>query len=145
MHSCRSLVHSTFDPDNSELIQTARKVNNYKSEWVFNKIKSSLYSFEKNNFFKPTIALMGISYKPDVDDFRESSALKIALKCKEAKLSTIVCDPYIKDIKYLNIVDINALSEKVDIYIFLVAHTLFRNLDLNGKKFIDFCGIKESY
>ena len=133
------------DPDNSKLIKTARKVNSYKSEWVFNKIKLCSDDFIKNNSFKPTIALMGIAYKPDVDDFRESAALKIALKCQEAKLNTIVCDPFIENIKSLNMIDMDSLSMKVDIYIFLVAHSLFKNLDLRGKEFIDFCGVKENH
>ena len=88
---------------------------------------------------------MGLAYKPDVDDYRESAALKIALKCKEAKLNTIICDPFIEEVPFLKNYKKDALGGIVDIYVFLVAHSIFKDLDLKGKKFVDFCGIKEKH
>ena len=62
-------------PEESQLVQTARKINDAKPGWVLERVA------EKATRFKdPVIACLGLSYKPDIDDLRESPALSITRK-----------------------------------------------------------------
>ena len=65
-------------PKESKMIGKAREVNNYKSLWCAEKIQKEKLQFEINNNRKPKIALMGLAFKPNIDDLRESPAKYIA-------------------------------------------------------------------
>jgi len=67
------IVHA--GQETAKLIKTSREVNNYKTEWVIEKIKNAALSFEAENGRKAKIACMGLAFKPDIDDLRESPAL----------------------------------------------------------------------
>ena len=60
------------------MIKNARQINTYKTNWVIEKIKRIALQFELDNNRKPVLALMGLTFKPDIDDFRESPALLVA-------------------------------------------------------------------
>ena len=62
----------------AKMIEQARRTNDYKADWVIEKIKKEVLIFEKDNGRKATIACMGLAFKPDIDDLRESPALYIA-------------------------------------------------------------------
>ena len=64
-------------PTEAKIIKQARLINNYKREWVMKKIKASAKKFQKDKGRIPMIACMGLSYKQDIDDLRESPALEI--------------------------------------------------------------------
>lgn len=135
------IAHSS--PKSSKLIQTARQINNHKSEWVYEKIKMFSNNYALKNSKKPTIALMGLSYKPDIDDFRESSSMKIAIKCANEGLDIVVCEPFLKNSKLFKMIELKNISKMADILIFLVGHSCFKDLDIKNKKYLDFCGIFE--
>ena len=67
-------------PMESKIIGTAREVNNYKSFWCAEKIQNEKLQFELKHGRKPKTALMGLAFKPNIDDLRESPAKYIAQK-----------------------------------------------------------------
>ena len=130
-------------PDDSKLIKTARLVNNYKTDWIIQKIKEKCDSIisTKNELLK--VGCMGITFKPNVNDLRESPALKITLALSKIKnIKIYVCDPNINNHKEFKIHSIEKTIANCDLFVFLVAHKEFRNIDLDNLDILDFCNIK---
>lgn len=125
----------------AKMIKTAREVNTYKTEWAIEKIKNAAFKFESQNGRKAKIACMGLAFKPDIDDLRESPALYIARRLKAEGLEIFAVEPNIKSHKEFEIVNYKEAIKKADIVTFLVAHKEFRNLDI--KTNLDFCGINK--
>ncbi|CUV66429.1 UDP-N-acetyl-D-mannosaminuronic acid dehydrogenase [Sulfurovum sp. enrichment culture clone C5] len=125
--------------ESAKLIRTAREVNNYKSEWVIEKIKNVALVFENENGRKAKVACMGLAFKPDIDDLRESPALYITRRLIADGLDILAVEPNIEAFKEFEIVDYKEALEKADIVTFLVAHKEFKNLDVQTK--LDFCGV----
>ena len=73
-------------PKESQLIRTAREVNKKKTLWVIEKINSVSSKFEDENNRKPIIGCFGLTFKPDVDDIRESAAIEIINSLLEKNL-----------------------------------------------------------
>jgi len=125
--------------ETAKLIKTSREVNNYKTEWVIEKIKNAALKFENENGTKAKVACMGLAFKPDIDDLRESPALYITRRLKADGLDVIAVEPNIESHKDIEIVDYKEALEKADIITFLVAHKEFKGLDI--KTDLDFCGV----
>ncbi|MFX4233886.1 UDP-N-acetyl-D-mannosamine dehydrogenase [Aliarcobacter butzleri] len=125
----------------AKMIRTAREVNTYKTEWAIEKIKNAAFKFESQNGRKAKIACMGLAFKPDIDDLRESPALYIARRLKAEGLEIFAVEPNIKSHKEFEIVDYKEAIKKADIVTFLVAHKEFKNLNI--KTNLDFCGINK--
>ncbi|MDL2346067.1 UDP-N-acetyl-D-mannosamine dehydrogenase [Campylobacter hyointestinalis] len=123
----------------AKLIKTSREVNNYKTEWVIEKIKNAALKFENNNDKKAKIACMGLAFKPDIDDLRESPALDIARRLKKDGIDIIAVEPNIQSHADFEIVNHQKAIEMADIIVFLVAHKEFKNLNI--KNSLDFCGV----
>ncbi len=128
-------------PSQTKIIRAAREVNNYKTEWVIEKIKSTALEFEIKESRKPVIALFGLSFKPNIDDLRESPAVKVA-KAIHNQHNTLVVEPHIHGHPYLNLVNTSEAHEKADIQVYLVAHKAFRPVPETNKTVLDFCNIK---
>ena len=131
-------------PMESKLIATAREINNYKAFWCAEKVQNAMLRFELEHHRKPVIAMMGLAFKPDIDDLREAPAKYITTKvmqsCNNADI--LVVEPNIQEHKVFKLTDYKEAYEKADIVVFLVAHTPFKSLPYNDKKIIlDFCGI----
>jgi UDP-N-acetyl-D-mannosaminuronic acid dehydrogenase len=127
-------------PDTSKLIRAAREVNDYKTDWVIQKV------IEKASRFKnPLIACLGLAFKADVDDLRESPALRIALQLKQENIGEIIaCEPNIESHKEIDLFSLEDAIKKADILLLLVDHKPFIKLssaDLKEKFIIDTRGV----
>nr|WP_314179624.1 UDP-N-acetyl-D-mannosamine dehydrogenase [uncultured Campylobacter sp.] len=126
--------------DNAKLIKTARQVNTHKSEWAIEKIKNAALKFELKNSRKPKVACMGLAFKPDIDDLRESPALNIARRLIADGVDVIAVEPNINAHKGFEVVDYKKAIEISDIIVFLVGHKEFKGLKIE-KEVLDFCGV----
>ena len=131
-------------PKESKIIGTAREINNYKSFWCVEKIQNSKLEFQIKHGRKPRIALMGLAFKPNIDDLRESPAKYIAQKVlQNANNEThFIVEPNIEEHNVFKLTDYKTAVAEADIIVLLVAHDEFKTLDIDSEKLvIDFCGI----
>ena len=131
-------------PMESKIIATAREINNYKAFWCVEKVENAMLKFELAHHRKPTIAMMGLAFKPDIDDLREAPAKYITTKvmqsCNNADI--LIVEPNVKEHNVFKLTDYQEAYAKADIVVLLVAHTPFKSLPYDNKKVIlDFCGI----
>ncbi len=132
-------------PMESKIIGTAREVNNYKSFWCAEKIRNESLQFELKHGRKPKIALMGLAFKPNIDDLRESPAKYIVQKVLQNSNNEdiFIVEPNIKEHKVFKLTDFRSAFEKADIVAYLVAHREFSELpDSKSKVILDFAGTK---
>lgn len=133
-------------PMESKIIGTAREVNNYKSFWCAEKIQNEKLQFELKHGRKPKTALLGLAFKPNIDDLRESPAKYIAQKVLQNSNNEehFIVEPNIENHSVYKLTDYKKAIEKADIIAFLVAHDEFKNLNvLEDKIILDFCGINK--
>jgi UDP-N-acetyl-D-mannosaminuronic acid dehydrogenase len=131
-------------PAESKLIASAREINNYKAFWCAEKAKNAMLEFELKNHRKPVVAMMGLAFKPNIDDLRESPALYITSKVMQSSngAEVLVVEPNIAEHPLYKLTDYKAAYEKADIVVFLTAHDQFKTLPWHDDKVIlDFCGI----
>ena len=137
-------ISSAF-PNEAKIIAQARSINNYKSEWCVEKAKNAILSFELENGKKPQVALMGLAFKPNIDDLRESPAMKIAkrLFTEMPDVKFNIVEPNISSHPDFDIVDFQTAFEQSDIVVYLTAHKQFFMLpqEANDKLILDFCGV----
>lgn len=119
---------ASSSPKKTKLIQTARKTNEQKKKWVINKINKAISSLNKKNIL---ISFYGITYKPDIDDFRQSPALEIThFFSKKKNIKCQVIEPNLKSlpsqISSCKKTDLNS-SKNSDIHVLLVGHSQFEN------------------
>lgn len=131
-------------PVESRIIATAREINNYKSFYCAEKVQNAMLRFELEHNRKPCIAMMGLAFKPDIDDLRESPAKNIVSKvmqsCNNANI--LVVEPNVKEHNVFKLTDYKEAYSKADIVVFLTAHTPFKELLWHADKVIlDFCGV----
>ena len=113
---------ASASPNNSPLIQTARKVNNRKSIWVYEQILNEINYLEKFLKRKIKVGCFGISYKPDIDDLRESAAIKIINMLIKKNIDVMINDPNIYEYKNYKMFSIKDVCKKCDVNVFLVRH-----------------------
>jgi UDP-N-acetyl-D-mannosaminuronic acid dehydrogenase len=131
-------------PMESKIIGTAREINNYKSFWCAEKVQTAKLEFQLKEGRKPSIAIMGLAFKPNIDDLRESPAKYIAQKVLQNANndSYFIVEPNIKSHNVFKLTNYKEAAEKADIIVFLVAHDEFKTLNLSADKIVlDFCGI----
>jgi UDP-N-acetyl-D-mannosaminuronic acid dehydrogenase len=135
------IVHSS--PDNSRLIRTARQVNDAKPDFVIAEIMVLA-----DRFKHPRVACLGLSFKADVDDLRESPAVGIVERLAEREgIEILVVEPHIntlpprlENLKSVSLVNMAQAVQQADILVMLVNHRVFRSLDpamLQNKLLVD--------
>ena len=127
------------DPENSKIIKTARLVNDMKPKYVVEKISKF---FEENGFSK--IVCLGLTFKPDVDDVRNSPSMEIFHELKKifGKRVTAI-DPFIPfdEQMGINTISMEAIALGDTLVIGLVGHSAFKKLNLKRQNSMDFCGV----
>lgn len=133
-------------PKESKIIGTAREINNYKSFWCAEKIQNSKLGFQLKHGRKPSIALMGLAFKPNIDDLRESPAKYIVQKVlQNANNEThYIVEPNINTHNVFKLTNYQEAADKADIIAFLVAHDEFKSIEIpEGRLVLDFCGLNK--
>lgn len=133
------------DTNNTKLLRKAREVNNYKTKWVIKKIQMVADKHFAKTGINPNIACLGISFKADIDDLRESKALEVVEKLSSKGYKINVVEPNIISHKNLVFSNLSDAIEKADIICVLVKHTEFLQIKIKKKlkKYgaLDFCGV----
>ncbi|MBA3075494.1 MAG: UDP-N-acetyl-D-mannosamine dehydrogenase [Anaerolineae bacterium] len=113
-------------PDITPLINTARNVNDQQPDFVISLANRALGDLKSKK-----IAVLGLAFKPDVDDLRESPAVEVAEKLHKAGAEVLACEPYKPDFKLDGITVSASLEETVklaDAVMFLVGHAQFKSI-----------------
>ena len=134
-------------PLESKIIATARDVNNFKPLWCIEKIQNEKLKFELKHGRKPKTALLGLSFKPNIDDLRESPAEHIIQNIIDNSNDEehFIVEPNINSHIVHNLTDFELAIENADIIVFLVAHDLFKSVKIKtGKTILDFCGVTKN-
>jgi len=105
-------------PQEARLIRTAREVNDSQPQYIFERIKELVGDIER-----PKIAVMGVAYKGNVGDTRESPALRIVDLLRENGYEVSIYDPYVEGYESME-----GVFDDADCIVLLTAHDLFREL-----------------
>lgn len=132
-------------PEQAHVIRQARQINDYKAQWSVQKILDAAHQFEITNKRPPIIACMGLAFKPDIDDLRESPAKAITSQIvAESRGEVLIIEPNIGQHTSFALTDYKAGYEKADLVVWLVRHKEFLTIirDQN-KEEIDLCGVRK--
>ena len=135
-------------PDEARLIRSARTINDAKPQWVIDQVKAAAYGLDQ-----PTVALMGLAFKPNIDDLRESPALSIASQLADEMPTArlLAVEPHIERLPKalagrdnVSLVGTEDALAQADVVVVLVDHTAFTSIsadDVAGKKIVDTKGL----
>lgn len=117
-------------PQTARLIRTAREVNDFKPEWVIDKVRQ-----RAGRFKHPVVGCLGISFKADIDDVRESPALEIVKTLlRETDMEVLVTDPFAAPLPDFDLLPITEVLKRADIVLVLVDHKPYRKLSAAALK-----------
>ncbi|APW45081.1 UDP-N-acetyl-D-mannosamine dehydrogenase [Rhodoferax antarcticus] len=128
-------------PEQAKLIKTARQVNDAKPLWVIDKVKAKAARFKD-----PVIACLGLAFKANIDDTRESPSLEIVKDLIAQNVGRVMaCDPNVRAEKLsFPLYDLKQVLKDADILLLLVDHTEFKEIDpdsIRDKVVIDTRGV----
>jgi len=135
------------NPNEAKIIRAAREINDNKPNWVIEKINTEIEKLKSNGVANPTVALLGLAFKPDIDDLRESPAVSIAKKMLESQSANILLvEPNIntlpKSLEGGKLASLEEAMKIADVVAILVAHNEFKKEQLiNSVAVIDAVGI----
>ena len=128
------------NPEEARLIHQARKTNDFKPDWVIQKIEAAVKGIEN-----PTIACLGLAFKPDIDDLRESPALQITEKLVAKGYSILAVEPNVEalpksliDSNNVTLVSLDEAMQQADAVGILVKHKEFISMPVTNENVIDF-------
>ena len=131
-------------PEEAQIIAKAREINNYKSAWCEERVKNAILEYKLQNGKNPVVALMGLAFKPNIDDLRESPSKRIAqqLLSEINDVDFRIVEPNIDLHPDFAISDYQKAFDDADIVVYLTAHKEFFELPQQSDKVIlDFCGV----
>jgi UDP-N-acetyl-D-mannosaminuronic acid dehydrogenase len=133
------------DPDNARLIRTAREVNNNKTVWAIDQIKIAVADASARIGRKPKVACLGLAFKPDIDDLRESPAVQIAEALLLQGYDVVAVEPNIGAHDRFTLVTPEEALKTADVLAVLVKHRGFLDPSVKAAlielKALDFCGV----
>ena len=132
-------------PEQAQLIKRARETNDYKADWCANKVLETCQNFVEKNEREPVVACMGLAFKPNIDDLRESPAKYIASRIvSESRADVLIVEPNITSHPSFHLTDYKEAYHKADIIVWLVRHSVFVGMpEEEGKLELDFCGVRK--
>lgn len=132
------------DPENARLMRTAREVNVSKTNWVVDQINSTVLAMEKKIGRKAKVACLGLAFKPDIDDLRESPALQVISALAGQGVEVVAVEPNIDEHDRYELVSLEKVFDYADVIAVLVKHRQFLDTEILKKLrsfgALDFCG-----
>jgi len=129
------------DPEAARLIRVAREVNDAKTEWVIAHVRAAASDLEGALGRPVRVACLGLAYKPDVDDLRESPAVRVAEALSDSGIEVLVCEPNLESHPRFELRDCQEAVDLADLVVVLVRHRQFAGLSFGDKPMIDTCGL----
>ena len=127
-------------PEQTRLIRTSREVNEAKPHWVVDRVVANAEKFKS-----PCIACLGLAYKPDIDDLRESPAVEIVQQLQERGIGELkIVEPNLESHDKFALTSLDEALDAADIVLILVGHKSFLsipNSKLAEKIIVDTCGV----
>jgi len=131
-------------PAEAQLIRRARLINDFKPLWVVEKVKNAALAFALEHGRKPLVALLGLAFKPNIDDLRESPAVQVALGLMGGpEADYLVVEPNVEQWKHGALTPLDEATRRADMLVFLVAHRPFERLEQHAHE-LDFCGARKN-
>ena len=131
-------------PNEAKMISLGREINNYKPQWIVERIEKIKKQNDQSNNCKSKIAIMGLSFKPDIDDLRESPAVYISEKLIESigADEIMFVEPNLDSHDKFELIEYDVAVQQADIIVYLVKHRLFREKIMpDGKIILNYCGV----
>jgi len=138
------------DRDTAQLIAEARRTNKRKTQWVVSKITSEVSALGMGNSSLLTVCFLGLSFKADVGDVRNSPALDIVKRCADLDIGILVVDPHVQKLPFeaenLKAEELETAIKVADLVVILVSHKEFseasaKQLLKKHKNVMDMCGV----
>ena len=126
--------------EDARIIRAAREINDYKTSWVVERIISDVNAFHAEHGRAPSVACMGLAFKPNIDDLRESPALAVFQSLVLEGVDALAVEPNLKRHQSILLNDYHDVAQTADIVVYLVAHNEFKHLKVRGDV-LDFCGV----
>ncbi len=135
-------------PEQAQLIRNAREVNDRKPEWVIAQVEHTVNRFMQANPGTTqgdvTVACFGLSFKPDIDDLRESPALNITRQLtQQGQYQVIAIEPNLQQTDAVEGVNLASLAQglQADVLVLLVDHKTFKRFQPVSEFVVDTRGI----
>ena len=130
-------------PKDAKIIKAARETNINKTEWVVDQVLEAANKLAKRGVESPRVACLGLSFKPDIDDLRESPASEVVTKLMEHNLDVLAVEPHIETHDRFHLFALDDALSQSDILAVLVNHSCFSQLKIeqvSSHVVLDFCG-----
>lgn len=132
-------------PEQANIIKRARETNDYKADWCAKRVIETCQEFTIKTSKEPIVACMGLAFKPNIDDLRESPAKYITSRIiSEARAEVLIVEPNVDSHKSFNLMNYVEAYKKADIVVWLVSHDEFVTMPIDNSKIeLDFCGVRK--